>query len=393
MVSQLVLATRLTEDPQVQVLVLEAGEDLTADPRVNVPAMWVQLTGSPADWQFKTSPQQALGGREMAFPQGRLLGGSSALNTMLFIPSTKSNLDMWAKLGNQGWDSASLSASLEKVYILHSATPTPSAKEGHGTIHASIPQEDSKWPQVWRDTIAGLGFSVDNDPFSENVCGAVSYPESIDPKSKTRSYPVNEYLGPARSRPNLTVWTSATVEKVLFSSCRDANEQPTATGVQYISNKDGQTLTGQQVVARKEVILSAGTINTPRILELSGVGDAARLKALGIPVVVDNSFVGENLQNHILVPMSFETAPGAGEGFETIDGLSRQDPAALAAAMEAYGRLDRFPSPIPTSRHKCLFRESLQNKGSAIWNTLFVPLLEQISPTQAPRRTPTMKRR
>lgn len=101
---------------------------------------------------------------------------------------------------------------------------------------------------------------------------------------------------------------------------------------------DGQTLTGQSVTARREVIISAGAINSPRILELSGIGDADRLRSLDIPVLVNNPFVGENLQNHTLVPLSFEIAPGAGEGFETIDGLSRQDPAALSAAMEAYGR-------------------------------------------------------
>jgi choline dehydrogenase-like flavoprotein len=333
----LVLAARLTEDPQIHVLVLEAGEDLTADPRVNVPAMWVQLAGSEADWRFKTSPQKALAGREMEFPQGRLLGGSSALNTMLFVVSSKSNIDMWAELGNQGWDWASLSKSLEKVYSLHS-TSSPSSGKGTGTIQASIPEEDSKWPQVWRNTIASLGFPAENEPLSDSVYGAISYPESIDPKSKTRSYSVSAYLGPAKSRPNLTVWTSALVEKVLFSSSGAEDGQPAATGVQYTSVKDGQTLTGQKVVARKEVILSAGAINSPRILELSGVGDAARLESLGIPVVVDNPFVGENLQNHTVIPLSFETATGAGEGLETIDALSRQDPAALGAAMEAYGR-------------------------------------------------------
>lgn len=332
----LVLAARLTEDPNVQVLVLEAGEDLTADPRVNVPAMWVQLAGSSADWRFKTSPQQGLGGREMDFPQGRLLGGSSALNSMLFVVSSKPNLDMWARMGNQGWDWASVSASLQKVYSLHSPTSTSEAEAATGAIHASVPEEDSKWPQIWRDTVSGLGFPADNSPFSENICGAVTYPESVDPASKTRSYVVSAYLGPAGSRPNLTVRTSALVEKVLFSSSSEGNGEPVATGVQYTSTKDGQTVTGQQVAARKEVVISAGTINSPRILELSGVGDAARLEPLGIPVVVDNPFVGEGLQNHTVVPLSFETAPG--EGLETIDGLSRQDPAALGAAMEAYGR-------------------------------------------------------
>lgn len=232
----IVLASRLTEDPNVQVLLLEAGEDLTADPRVNVPAMWVQLSGSSADWCFKTSPQQALAGREMEFPQGRLLGGSSALNSMLFILSSKSNIDLWAQLGNDGWDWASLSESLKKVYSLQSL---PLAERGDGTIQVSIPEEDSKWPQVWRDTFKGLGLPVDNDPFSGAITGAVSYPEAVDPKTKARSYNANAYLSPASSRPNLTVWTSAQVEKVLFSSSANEDGEPVATGVQYTSTRDG----------------------------------------------------------------------------------------------------------------------------------------------------------
>ncbi|KAK7731047.1 hypothetical protein SLS53_008849 [Cytospora paraplurivora] len=333
----IVLASRLTEDPNIQVLVLEAGEDLTADPRVNVPAMWVQLSGTSADWCFKTSPQQALAGREIEFPQGRLLGGSSALNSMLCIVSSKSNIDLWAQLGNDGWDWASLSKSFEKVYSFQSPT-LPLAERGDGTIQASIPEEDSKWPQIWRDTFEGLGLPADNDPFSGTITGAVSYPETVDPKSKTRSYAANAYLSPASSRPNLTVWTSAQVDKVLFSSPANEDGEPVATGIQYTSTKDGQTLTGQRATARREVIISAGAINSPRLLELSGIGDADRLRSLDIPVLVNNPFVGENLQNHALIPLSFETATGAEEGFETIDGLSRQDPAALSAAMEAYGR-------------------------------------------------------
>lgn len=330
----LLLATRLTEDPKVQVLVLEAGEDLTTDPRVNVPAMWTQLCGSSADWRFKTSPQKALAGREIEFPQGRLLGGSAALNTMLFIVSAKSNLDQWAELGNEGWDWDSISKSLDKVYNLE--LPSAASAKGSGVINVSIPEENGKWPQVWRDAISGLGLPADNDPLGENVLGAVTYPESIDPQTKTRSYVVSAYLGPASPRPNLTVRTSAQVDKIVFKSSSDG--EPVATGVVYTLTKDDEKSAGQTVNARKEVILSAGAINSPRILELSGVGDKARLKSLGIPVVIDNPSVGENLQNHAVVPLSFEVAKGARDGLETIDGLSRQDPAALSAATEAYGR-------------------------------------------------------
>lgn len=302
--SGLLVATHLSEDPEVQVLVIEAGDDLTADPRVNVPAMWTQLCGSSADWRFKTSPQKALDGRQMEFSQGRLLGGSAALNTMLFILSAKSNLDQWAELGNEGWDWDSLCKSLSKVYKLD--PPSAASAPGDGVINVSIPKETDKWPQAWRESIDGLGLPVENDPLGGNVLGAVTYPESVDPKTKTRSYVVSAYLGAASSRPNLTVRTSVQVDKVLFDS--SSGGEPVATGVEYTLTKDGEELSGQTVTARREVILSAGAINTPRILELSGVGNKSRLETLGVPVVVDNPSVGENLQNHVVVPLSFEVA-------------------------------------------------------------------------------------
>ncbi|KAK3367829.1 GMC oxidoreductase [Podospora didyma] len=320
----LVLATRLTEDPSLSVLVIEAGEDLTADPRVNVPAMWTQLQGTSADWSFKTVPQKELGGRELSLPQGRLLGGSGALNGMNFVVTSKANLDAWSELGNPGWDWESFSKAFNKTYSL--TTPSKHGEKG-GPIQVTIPDEDSKWPEAWRDTWAGLGFPVDNNPMSGNITGAVTYPDSIDPTTKTRSFSGNAYLPSASSRPNFTLWTATLVNKIVF----DTSDGIVATGVQY--TKDGATKT---VSARKEVILSAGTINSPKILELSGIGDAALLRSLGIDVVVDNPHVGENLQNHPFCAISFETVDDSEEGYDTIDSLSRGDTAALGAAMEAY---------------------------------------------------------
>lgn len=330
----LVLASRLSEDPNVQVLVLEAGADLGADPRVNIPAMWVQLAGTEADWNFKTTPQVGLGGRKMGMPQGHLLGGSSALNSMNFVVSAESNIDMWKTLGNPGWDWASLSSSLDKVYHLHGAGEASGAPKGNGAIQVTVPEEDSKWPQVWRETFANLGFPAENNPLSSRILGPVSYPDSVDPTSAARSYVCSAYLEPARSRSNLTVWTSVEVEHINFNT--DGSAEPTAVGVQYTATKEGQVVTGQKVSARQEVILSAGVFNSPRILESSGVGDAKLLASAGVSVVVDNPYVGENLQNHPVVPLSFEAI--AQEGLQTIDGLNRQDPAALGAAMQSYGQ-------------------------------------------------------
>ena len=117
--SGLVVANRLSEDPGARVLVLEAGRDLSADPRVNIPALWTSLIGSEeADWQFRTVPQAALAGREGREPQGRALGESSAINGQAFIAPARADIDAWAALGNPGWDWAALAASYRKSYTL-----------------------------------------------------------------------------------------------------------------------------------------------------------------------------------------------------------------------------------------------------------------------------------
>ncbi|KAL2259503.1 hypothetical protein VTK26DRAFT_6793 [Humicola hyalothermophila] len=321
----LVLAARLTEDANVRVLVLEAGEDLTADPRVNVPAMWPQLQGTDTDWQFKTVPQRALGNRELLVPMGRLLGGSGALNGMNFVISAKEDLDGWAALGNEGWDWESFEKHLKKTYTLTAGSKT----DNDGVLHVNIPDEEDKWPSVWRETFAALGFPTDNDPFSGEILGAVMYPDAIHPTTRTRSFAGNGYLGPARERPNLTIKTGVSVDKVVFDRTSDI---PVATGVQY-TGKEGKTET---VSANKEVILSAGAFHSPKILESSGIGGAELLRSLGIDVVVDNPHVGENLQNHPMCVMVFETVDDGQDGFDTIDPIARQDPAALGAAMETY---------------------------------------------------------
>ncbi|KAK1243245.1 hypothetical protein MKX07_003873 [Trichoderma sp. CBMAI-0711] len=318
----LVLAARLTEDPSKQVLVLEAGEDLTGDARLSVPAMWPTLLNTDADWKFETIPQPGLNNRAISFPQGKVLGGSSAINGLSFTHSSKANVDAWHKLGNPGWDWASFSRSLAKSYTLTS----PSANvTGSGPLQLSYPKDtDNAWPSIWQQTLEGLGFPKSEDT-TRQACGPLFVPDTIHPASKTRSYAGNAYLEPARSRDNLTVIPKAAVNRILFDKNGDA---VTATGVEYI--KDGET----QAATGKEIILTAGTINSPRLLELSGVGDAKRLEKLGIDVVVNNPNVGENLQNHPMCGLSFE----AQDSEKTMDSLARQDPAALQAAMAAYAQ-------------------------------------------------------
>ncbi|KAL1853314.1 hypothetical protein Plec18170_005311 [Paecilomyces lecythidis] len=325
----LVLAARLSEDPNLQVLVLEAGADQKDDPRVNIPAMWSTLIKSPADWVFDTVPQEPLGGRRVPFPQGRILGGSSAMNGLIFTPIPKSNVEGWAELGNPGWDWPSFSRSFSKAFRLTDGTEKSSeVTTNDGALHVSYPDRtDSEWPSIWKDTLAGLGFSVSGDLFTGKANGLVVNPESINPTTKQRSYSQNAYLTPALSRSNLAVITGAEVNRIVFEEAQSSDV--VAQGVQY--TKDGQTRTVQ---VQKEVVLAAGAIGSPMLLERSGVGSAELLQRLGIDVVVDNPHVGENLQNHVIVTVSSEVK----DGLKTMDPLIRREPDALAAATEAYSK-------------------------------------------------------
>ncbi|OLN85287.1 putative GMC-type oxidoreductase Mb1310-like protein 2 [Colletotrichum chlorophyti] len=319
-VAGLVVAARLSEIPDIEVLVLEAGEDQTADPRVSIPALGLSLVNSPSDWRFRTVPQDGLDGRENAIPQGRLLGGSGALNGLSFTITTRSNIGAWASLGNPGWDWSSFNDASKKAYSITSG-------EGEGPLKLSLPDNaESFWPKTWQDTIRGLGFPSACDPLSGEGVGSSLTPDTVDPETRQRSYAASAYLQSAKSRTNLTVITGALVEKIVFRT--DAGEI-VAEAVRY--NKDGETKT---VKAQKEVVLTAGTFNSARLLELSGVGDAELLHRLGIDVVLDNPHVGENLQNHLMVGASFEVLPE----LDTMDSIVRQEPAAVGAAMEAYGK-------------------------------------------------------
>ncbi|KAI8946161.1 GMC oxidoreductase [Xylaria longipes] len=252
-----------------------------------------------------------------------MLGGSSALNTFIFIPPSENVVDAWCALGNPSWDWASFSPSMANAFTMEKS---PWGALGQGPLQISFAAEETQWPATWRETISNLGFPVSMNPLSGTTYGAHMDPESVHPTTKLRSYTGSAYLEPARSRGNLTIWTDTLVEKVIFD--HDDTGTLVAAGVQYMQNDVRNT-----VKARKEVILSAGALHSPKILELSGIGNPEILQPLSIDVVVTNAHVGENLQNHLYLAVTSEAAKQ--EGFKTLDGLLQGDPAAIAAAQEA----------------------------------------------------------
>lgn len=332
----LVLANRLSEDPKLQVLVLESGGTAKSDNLT--PGAWPMLTASPDNWTFPAAPQANIP-RQFVVPQGKALGGSSSINSFLFTSTSKANVEAWKSLGNEGWDYATYEAALKKSFTLHKPGEG-NVSEGRGPLQLTAPSLESAsvWGRAWIEGLGSMGYPQ-TDPLSGRLGGPNLAPESIDPKTKQRSYAANAYLDPIRdSRANLTVRTGATVAKILVEKHAPATGEAVAKGVQVLSQTNGV----QTIGARKEVILSAGAINSPRILELSGIGGGDLLQSLGIEVVVENPYVGENLQNHPFTGIVFE----ARDDVETIDAFFRQEPEAVAKAMQDYAQ---GAGPLSTS--------------------------------------------
>ncbi|KFY04700.1 hypothetical protein O988_00580 [Pseudogymnoascus sp. VKM F-3808] len=311
--SGLVVANRLTEDPDVQVLVLEAGTNRLDDPRLIVPGLGIAAFEDPDfDWNFSSSPQEQLNGRQLPIPLGRTLGGSSAINMGMVVYPSKVGMDAWEKLGNPGWGWEGLSPYIRKFHKAAAPSDEVSFGDQYMPYHGA-----------WFKTFKALGYPQVEDPIKGSGVGPFVNPGAVDPITHTRSHAGAAYFGDSiRSRPNLRVITGALVEKLISEKRRGL---VVATAVQV--RKDGNT---HMIPVQKEVILAAGVTHSPQILELSGIGNGDLLRSHGIESIVNNPGVGENLQDHGYVSFSYEVADGLPSGDMA------QDPAVAAAAMAAY---------------------------------------------------------
>ncbi|KAL3481260.1 glucose-methanol-choline oxidoreductase [Aspergillus californicus] len=344
----LVLASRLSEDRDVSIAVLEAGQDMATDPRIQIPAMFTTLMGSDADWKFQSTPQPELNNRVMKAPQGKVLGGGSGINGQAFIAPSKAGIDAWESLGATGWTWENLHPYYKKSYTIQ--LPDAQTRDhigidwvdadingSSGPIKASFPaNREDPLSKAWVDTFKGLGFKAVGDPFSGQSLGGYSNLATVDAETKTRSYAASAYGAPALQQ-GVQIVTEARVHRILFNSSESDEIGATATGVEF-------SIQGQTYIlnANKEVILCAGALNTPKILELSGIGNEELLRQLDIPVTIHNPHVGENLQDHLMTGISFEAV----DGVVTADPLLRQEPEAIQTAMQQYTEHKAGPMTI-----------------------------------------------
>ncbi|OBZ73019.1 Glucose oxidase [Grifola frondosa] len=294
----LVLAARLTEDPKVSVAVLEAGKPHFDDPLVLTVDGWMRQFMNPEyDWGFPTVPQVNAGNKPFLWSRGKGLGGSSAMNFLLWTKPQREDIDAFEALGSPGWNwerFQEYSKKSEKFYLRvqegslkvadHSPIPT-------GPLPISFARTSSGAEYPFQKSLESNGIKIVTDPMSGETVGTWKSVSVIDPETNTRSYATTGYLLPALDRPNLHVLTEAYVSKIITSK---NGGEVVASGVEF--EYAGAT---HRVDAGKEVILSAGAIKSPQILELSGIGDKAILEPLGVPVQVDLPSVGTNVQEHL----------------------------------------------------------------------------------------------
>lgn len=280
-----VLANRLSADPRVRVLLLEAGgSDRNFWLRLPV-GYFKTIYNTKFSRVFDAEGGEALSGRRVAWPRGRILGGSSSINGLIYLRGQREDFDTWAAEGATGWDYASVLPFFKKSEVF--AGPASPYHGRGGELGVSELRNDHPYCDHWLDAAQQFGLPRNADFNGETDYGVGAFHLTI--AGGWRSSASVAFLRPVLHRPNLTVQTGAHVTRVLFAGTR-------ATGVEWV--RDGVRASA---VADAEVILCAGAIQSPQVLQLSGVGPAALLRQVGIPVIADSPEVGANLQDHYQV--------------------------------------------------------------------------------------------
>ena len=279
-----VLANRLSADPAVRVVLLEAGpRDL--NPWIHIPVGYFKTMHNPSvDWCYRTEPDPGLNGRAIDWPRGKVLGGSSSLNGLLYVRGQRQDYDRWRQMGNEGWGWDDVLPLFKRAE--NNERGADAYHGDAGPLSVSNMRIQRPICDAWVAAAQSAGY-----PFNPDYNGAeqegVGYFQ-LTTRNGRRCSAAVAYLNPARSRENLKIVTRAAVQRIELEGRK-------ARGVTY-TDAGGKTVT---VTARREVVLSAGAIGSPQILMLSGIGDAEQLKDNGITPLHDLPGVGKNLQDHL----------------------------------------------------------------------------------------------
>ncbi|GGR41678.1 choline dehydrogenase [Nocardioides luteus] len=323
-----VVAARLSEDPSVHVTLLEAGPR-DKSMKISVPAAFSKLFRTELDWDYHTEPQPELGGRRIYWPRGRMLGGCSSMNAMMWVKGLQADYEEWGVAAGPewGWD------AVKQAYLALEDVENPTGLDGTG---GPMRVEQQRSPRPYTESFLEAAAQAGYPRGRANGPNPEAYVETmVTQRRGARWSTASAYLKPAARRANLKVVTDALVSRVAFDGDR-------ATGVEAVVDGEKTTIT-----ARREVILSGGAINTPQVLMLSGIGPAAHLREHGIDVVRDSAEVGENLADHLVAGIGWEVEQGSLATAEAprhlVNYLLRRRGMLTSNVGEAYGFLRSRP--------------------------------------------------
>ena len=284
-----VLANRLSQDPSKQVLLLEAGKKDNYF-WIDIPVGYLYTIGNPrTDWCFETEAEPGLNGRSIGYARGKVLGGCSSINAMIYMRGQQSDFDHWAELGNRGWGWQDV-----LPIFRHSENYQHGADDFHGgNGEMRVEERRVNWEilDAWRDAAEECGIpKIDEFNRGDNFGNAYF---QMNQRNGKRWSAVRAFLDPIKDRANLTILTEASVRKICFD---DNAAEPTATGVAVLHGGHEHVF-----AANNEIILAAGAIASPQLLQLSGIGAAEALHKHGIETLIERPGVGENLQDHLQI--------------------------------------------------------------------------------------------
>ena len=289
-----ILAARLSEDPGRRVLLLEAGPP-DRDIWISLPAGYARLYGSGKyDWRYETEPEPGLADRRIHWPRGRVLGGSGSVNGLVFLRGSPHDYDRWAQAGATGWAWRDVEPVFRRIEHWDGA-PDP-ARGSAGAIHVREPRKLAPAAAAFVEACLAAGLPRNRDWNDGSPIDGAG-PVQLNVNGGRRSSTAREYLRPAMRRPNLRVETGVLATRIVVEDGR-------AVAVEAL--RDGRPVTFR---AAREIVCSAGAIETPKLLMLSGIGDGAALMALGIPVVHHSPGVGRHLQDHLIAKFIFRARP------------------------------------------------------------------------------------
>jgi choline dehydrogenase len=343
-----VLANRLSRDPKNRVLLLEAGGK-DNHPWIHIPVGYLYCIGNPrTDWLYTTDAEAGLNGRSLRYPRGKTLGGCSSINGMIYMRGQARDYGAWAELTGDtswGWDAVlpDFMAHENHYRLDDGADPTTSGNSRFSDLHGHggewrIEKQRLRWDILEAFAEAATEAGVPrSDDFNSGDNEGVGYFE-VTQKNGFRWNASKAFLRPVKQRPNLAIWTEAQVERIVLSEDGDGQRRCAS----LIIDRRGQRV---RLEPRREAILSAGAIGSPQILQLSGIGPAALLGSLGIPVGHALPGVGENLQDHLQIRAVFKV-----EGVKTLNTLASslvgKAKIALEYAVKRTGPMSMAPSQL-----------------------------------------------